>query len=286
MESRGETVLVENVHLLKTRFLLAIAEMANSAQPGDTLVIVICGHSAETWNGDIIIGGETEDVPLQKDEVAVALRRIVIPPERLFVVSTACFLGQWGSDLWTFLAATDSATSRRTKQVSDYPALEPEEKAELFRLATEYDKRPHGSSASEVPVNAKSRKVAANHPIAPRDERVLLTRLRYRDHECRRASRIAEFLGWTPARPVEDWCHSNGLREMKEAEEAGAAIATEFFLGAEVGARVGRQRVWKTMVPGAWLANAWINTGRPIVTASRWKEATDYADSETDVQRP
>ncbi|KAJ7695958.1 hypothetical protein B0H17DRAFT_1198283 [Mycena rosella] len=281
----GKIEEVDDVHRLKTRFLLAIREASVDARLEDTLIIAICG-CADEETGDIIVADGGQDfVPLKKEEIEMAVAAAVIPPERVHLISTACISGLWRSESWTLLAAvscndTAEVFAKRT-EASDYPALEPHEKEELFRLATEYHRRDHGSSAIDVSVNAKSRKVATHCPIPFKDERILLTRLQYRELACRRASEIAQFLGWKAHRPVEEWTRINGLTEMLEAEEEGAAIATVFFLGAAVGARVGLGRPWKTMGPGAWLADAWITAGRPTVEKNRWETAVAHARQHT-----
>ncbi|KAJ6587325.1 hypothetical protein B0H10DRAFT_2333844 [Mycena sp. CBHHK59/15] len=153
------------------------------------------------------------------------------------------------------------------KDAPDPPALTPAEAKDLFRLATEFSRYEHASAAIDVSINAQSRMIATHRSLrTPAKERILLAKLRYRDRACRRASAIAEFLRWETAWPVEEWVHANGLERMLEAEAAGAAIAAEFFSAKAEGACMGKgQRVWRTMGPGAWLAEAWVGAGRPEV---------------------
>jgi hypothetical protein len=60
-------------------------------------------------------------------------------------------------------------------------------------------------------------------------EHILLEKLRYRARDSRRATAIAEYFRWPTSGPVEKWARGNRLQDMREAEELGAAIATEFY---------------------------------------------------------
>ncbi|KAJ7777450.1 hypothetical protein B0H16DRAFT_1449528 [Mycena metata] len=157
------------------------------------------------------------------------------------------------------------------------------EKMELRYLAIQYDKIQHANVALDVAVNIMAARVARGADLEPQSsERILLAKLRYRDVDSRRASTIAEHFGWKAQGDVGQWAHGNGLREMLEAQAHGAAIATDFFLGPGVGAQWwdaertsvnSHRRRWKTMGPGAWLANTWIEAGRPTVAEKDWEQA-------------
>ncbi|KAJ7689269.1 hypothetical protein B0H17DRAFT_1135080 [Mycena rosella] len=135
-------------------------------------------------------------------------------------------------------------------------ATEAEELLRLAHVHAAHRSRPN--IARDWPVTINAREYTAGLTLSATEQRTLLARLRYRSRDARRASAIADFLHWTPARSVEEWVRPSGLEEMKEAEAAEAQIATEFFLGPGVGVPNwnGKGRPWKTTDPGAWLADA------------------------------
>jgi hypothetical protein len=154
----------------------------------------------------------------------------------------------------------------------DFRTLSTEEKALLQELATAHNQVPHANVSIDVCVNEMARQVSTGILLPEMDQRMLLECLRYRSRESHRAAAIAKQLGWESAVPVEEWARGNGLDDMLRAESQGAAIATEFFFDSRVGARwwepttsSAHQRPYKTMGPGAWLADAWIRAGEPQV---------------------
>ncbi|KAJ7217492.1 hypothetical protein B0H12DRAFT_1241716 [Mycena haematopus] len=167
---------------------------------------------------------------------------------------------------------------------SNFIPLSPDEKTSLLTLATAYNQVVHANVSIDVNVNALARKAATGIPLSSlEDERKLLACLRYRDRDARRAASIAKYFGWTNPIPLEKWVRGNGLDKMLLAESCGAAIATEFFLGRHVGARwwnpsTAQHRPWKTMGPGAWLADAWVRAGAQTVDPGAWEEAVRIAN--------
>ncbi|KAJ7175466.1 hypothetical protein C8R46DRAFT_65798 [Mycena filopes] len=177
----------------------------------------------------------------------------------------------------------------RSSGISFAP-LTSDEAKELQHLATEYNKTEHAPVAIDVSVNATARKVACRLPVPDAQQRILLAKLRYRARECRRATAIAEHLGWAAPAPVSEWGEGNGLERMMEAEASGAEIATNFFLGVrgavwwdakKTSVNV-RPRPWKTMGPGAWLADVWVRAGKPVVEQGRWAAAVAHANQSVD----
>ncbi|KAJ6535896.1 hypothetical protein DFH09DRAFT_1369449 [Mycena vulgaris] len=154
---------------------------------------------------------------------------------------------------------------------------------ELLCLAREHARFPRADTARDLTVNALAKKLSAGGTLIPSQQKSLLARLRYRARACRRASAMAHYLGWAAARPVEEWGNPSGSKEMREAEEAGAAIATQFISPVAEGAYMGEgQPVWRTMGPGAWLAEAWVKAGRPHVEAGRSDAAVEFANQAAD----
>jgi hypothetical protein len=171
--------------------------------------------------------------------------------------------------------------------IGHIPPLSLEDRTALQELAIRHSQVERASVSIDRSVNEMAKRVANGLPLSEVDERVLLECLRYRDRDSRRATAIAAFFGWKTSGAVEKWTRGNGLEDMMGAESLGAAIATEFFFGPKVGARwwdaqaTGPntdQRPYKTMGPGAWLADVWMQAGRPMVEAGEWKKAMEHAN--------
>ncbi|KAF7341353.1 hypothetical protein MVEN_01871800 [Mycena venus] len=171
----------------------------------------------------------------------------------------------------------------------DFRSLSTEEKALLQELATAHNLVPHANVSIDVCVNEMARQVSTGVLLPEMDQRMLLECLRYRNRESRRAAAIAKQLGWKSAVLVDQWARGNGLDDMLRAESQGAAIATEFFFDPRVGARWwdpttvssnAHQRPYKTMGPGAWLADAWVRAGEPQVDSVVWENAVGIANME------
>ncbi|KAJ6469442.1 hypothetical protein C8R45DRAFT_1105301 [Mycena sanguinolenta] len=168
--------------------------------------------------------------------------------------------------------------------------LSADERRSLLVMATAHHKMGYPNVGKSITVNALAREVARGGVISDFDERYLLECLLYRTRECQRAAVIARELGWDSKdlEPPEKWCRANGLRMMRAAEARGAAIATEFFLGPEVGAKwwvphtKARYRRYKSMAPGAWLAHAWESAGSPVVSEGDWATAVATACAEVE----
>ncbi|KAJ7612417.1 hypothetical protein B0H17DRAFT_1117199 [Mycena rosella] len=155
--------------------------------------------------------------------------------------------------------------------------------AELLYLAQAHNKFQHADTARDLSVNAMARRLSAGETLPPEQGHGLLARLRYRARACCRASAIAHYLDWKPTQPVEAWSRPNGLEEMREAEKAGAAIASQFFSPAAEGVHLGKGApVWRTMGPGAWLADAWLTAGQPKIEKNRWDAAVAFANRVAD----
>ncbi|KAJ7445550.1 hypothetical protein B0H11DRAFT_431067 [Mycena galericulata] len=167
--------------------------------------------------------------------------------------------------------------------------LSTQDTALLQVLATEHNKVPHANVSIDVCVNEMARQVSNGVVLPKIDQRMLLECLLYRKRESRRAAAIAKQLGWESTMPVEQWTRGNGLDDMLRAESKGATIAFEFFFGSKVGARWWDpttvssntyQRPYKTMGPGAWLADAWYRAGAPQVDSAVWENAVKIANLE------
>ncbi|KAJ7480303.1 hypothetical protein B0H11DRAFT_2280618 [Mycena galericulata] len=167
--------------------------------------------------------------------------------------------------------------------------LSPQETALLQVLAMAHNRVSHANVSIDVCVNEMARQVSNGVVLPDRDQRMLFESLLYRNRESRRAAAIAKQLGWKSTIPVEQWTRGNGLEDMLLAESKGATIATEFFFGSKVGARwwepttVSRntyQRPYKTMGPGAWLADAWCRAGEPQVDSAVWENVVRTANLE------
>ncbi|KAJ6630102.1 hypothetical protein B0H10DRAFT_1110620 [Mycena sp. CBHHK59/15] len=108
ISSNSPTTHVSDVLTLKTMFITEFAAAALSRRPHDILVIVLCGHGDR--NGDILVGAQAAGLThLRKADVEVILTTLT--PEnqqdRNFVVSTACYAGQWRSNLRTLFGAAE-----------------------------------------------------------------------------------------------------------------------------------------------------------------------------------
>ncbi|KAJ7630855.1 hypothetical protein FB45DRAFT_1028036 [Roridomyces roridus] len=283
---------------LKMAFIVSLSQIAGKAKEEDTLTIVLCGQGT---SGDLVVDGRGFSDQLRKGEVEVALKHLKIPRERTFlIISNACYSGSWRSPKWSLHA---TAGARQTLATSDsneiafagqgFPteeeepatvSLSPTETEELLSLCKAYAAVTHANVAIDVSVNTMTKEIArskgSSFPVL--DERVLLCKLRYRARDSRRVSIVADILNWATSGPVDEWTRGNGLGAMMEAEEHGAAIATEFFMGAHVGAIWGnnRRHPWKTMGPGAWLADAWKRSGRPEVDSRTWAQAVAKANAD------
>ncbi|KAJ7268649.1 hypothetical protein B0H12DRAFT_1095883 [Mycena haematopus] len=173
--------------------------------------------------------------------------------------------------------------------MSNIDPLTSAEKSELILLASEYSAVERPNVAIDVAINLMAAQLARGDSLQSQaQEHILLAKLRYRKRDSLRASAITDYFSWKPQGTVEEWARGNGLVEMLEAEAHGAAIATEFFLGVGVGARWGdatktsvnsNRRPWKTMGPGAWLADTWIAAGRPTVEKVEWNKAVAHANT-------
>ncbi|KAF7335820.1 Glycoside hydrolase family 76 protein [Mycena venus] len=99
--------LVPEVPSIKTDFLFGVAEMLGKVDKEDIAVIVLCSNCE--LNGDVRLGGGSQVLEhFRRRHLERALRACPIPAERLFVVSTARYSGQWRSPRWTLLAAAES----------------------------------------------------------------------------------------------------------------------------------------------------------------------------------
>ncbi|KAJ7207495.1 hypothetical protein GGX14DRAFT_635293 [Mycena pura] len=100
---------VPTIPSIKVEFLLEVAMMLGNAGKVNFAVIVICSHGEP--NGDICLGaGSGLAVEhLEQIQLEMALDQCACPicAERLFIVSTACYSGQWRSPHWTLLAAAE-----------------------------------------------------------------------------------------------------------------------------------------------------------------------------------
>ncbi|KAF7366321.1 hypothetical protein MSAN_00888300 [Mycena sanguinolenta] len=156
--------------------------------------------------------------------------------------------------------------------------LSSEEKTLLRDLATAHSKILRPNVSIDIKVNAQARHVAQGKSLSERDERRLLECLRYRKRDSQRATVIARGFGWTNVVPVDRWPHANGLENMMKAEVFGAAIASEFFWGPNVGgALVGGagsedgEEKWPRAVDdnGArYMARSCVDSGRGAVSRS------------------
>ncbi|KAJ7311591.1 hypothetical protein DFH08DRAFT_898114 [Mycena albidolilacea] len=100
-------VAVVSLQIITAQFLLSVGKVAATAQEDDTVVIVLCGHGDED-TGHLVIGGAAGyRSPLSKEEVELALADVRVPRRRIFVVTIACYSGQWRSEAWTLFAAAD-----------------------------------------------------------------------------------------------------------------------------------------------------------------------------------
>ncbi|KAJ7504236.1 hypothetical protein B0H11DRAFT_508585 [Mycena galericulata] len=176
-----------------------------------------------------------------------------------------------------------SGSRRCSTPPSPPPPLSAADAAELLRLATAHARYPRASTPKDLQVNSLSTRLSAGGIITPTQQHDLLAQLRYSARACRSASAIAHYLGWQPARSVE-WGRPSGLAAMDEAEAAGAAIWTKFASPTAEGVDMGEgEPVWRTMGPGAWLADAWVGAGRPRVEKERWDAAVAFANRVADV---
>ncbi|KAF7289325.1 Glycoside hydrolase family 76 protein [Mycena indigotica] len=103
--------------------------------------------------------------------------------------------------------------------------------------------------------------------LTPPQQHRLLRSLRRWSRDCARAEGIAHTLGWVTTNPsrAEEWDKPHGVREMDEAQAAGARIREEF------GTSLAIHR-W-SLGPGSWLAAAWRAMGRPMVEEADWTRA-------------
>ncbi|KAJ6482907.1 hypothetical protein C8R47DRAFT_1073486 [Mycena vitilis] len=161
--------------------------------------------------------------------------------------------------------------------------LFPDELEELNALALAFNAADFPSTSSHVPLITACARWAVNTPFTPSELRVMLSRLRYHKRASRRAAAIAKSLGWTLTVPVERWRNPTGLARVKEAEAAGAKIRTSFLSPSSDGAWVGAgQPRWRVPGPAQWLAQMWVDAGRPAVKEEDWETAVRYAQSSLD----
>ncbi|KAF7290302.1 Cytochrome P450 [Mycena chlorophos] len=131
-----------------------------------------------------------------------------------------------------------SQGSARTSTTPPAPAspnlapLSAAETTELHHLSQRVCAFHFGTTASTLPVlTAASSVVRGDGDILPMlQKQRLLTKLRRWELDCFRAESIAKHMGWEMTDPAraEEWALPNGIRETKEAENAGALIWTEF----------------------------------------------------------
>ncbi|KAJ7129643.1 hypothetical protein C8R44DRAFT_84018 [Mycena epipterygia] len=158
--------------------------------------------------------------------------------------------------------------------------LTTDETASLAVLASAFHNARHPTTASNVPAVIACSKFISGEPLPHATQRLLLSRLQCYARACCRAAAIAEFLGWDTVEPVEKWRRQAGLTHLKQAEVAGAKILSAFLGDTADGAQVGDgQPLWRPRGPGEWLAQAWVEAGKPNVKDSDWEAALKYGNA-------
>ncbi|KAJ7185653.1 hypothetical protein C8R46DRAFT_384252 [Mycena filopes] len=307
----ADGVSVVSEHDLKLQFMINVGETVGRATTDDLVVIVICGHGSP-GTGDIAVG---DDI-LTRANLELAVRNMQVRPDRLFVISTACFSGLWTSDRWTLFSGAKAeqesismptsgsgqcryptpsstvqnpqptlpqaiqwtsdlrramgelfasaqftlcpdiplariplrrfveehadrfiSTNRGSQRVTSIsrpppPALSLDEVAELMALmalAKLFLAIPRINTGTSNPAISLSTKVVSGAALSSERQWKALRILRSWARECQRANVVAAYMRWEFPHSAERWNKLHGIKEMQEAEAAGARIYTDFF---------------------------------------------------------
>ncbi|KAF8192831.1 hypothetical protein K438DRAFT_1969949 [Mycena galopus ATCC 62051] len=147
------------------------------------------------------------------------------------------------------------------------PVLSLDETAELTALAQLFNATLRVSTGTSGPAIRLSTKVVSSAALSPETQWRALRLFRSWASECWRSNAVTTHMGWESPRPAERWGKPHGIKETQEAEAAGARIYAEFLPAPARG-------TW-SLVPGAWLADAW--TRRGAVAEEDWAAAVRHA---------